>query len=250
MEKSEHKMSVAISWFVLAYFVVLFAERAQSICRILFDKGTDFFATGFDTYVNLLTVASLAAAFVMLIGFNGDFWRSLFNGSVVPNYSILAITAGVILVGGMVHTEYTIAPLQFGAYGALIVAMILRTAQTASAADSKLTLWYSLAYLTVFSMAIPVMYHSHIERASLFHILSAITALVLVFCFTYMLRLVFIGEAGDLLLILPVVLMAVLDTVVLVLRWNEEVNSFALIFAIASAAMFIIGKVIFAIAKK
>ena len=44
--------------------------------------------------------------------------------------------------------------------------------------------------------------------------------------------------------------MAVLDTVVIALRWNEEVNTFAMIFAIAAAAMFLIGKVLFALVKK
>lgn len=250
MEKSEHKMSVAISWLIMLYFIILFAERVQSMARVVYVGNKGLLSSGFDSYVNVLTCCSLLATLVLLFVINRDFLRSLFDSSVVPDYSKLSITAGVLLVGGMVHSEYTIAPLQFGAYGALILAMVLRTVETAPAADSKLKLWYSLAYLTVFSMSIPVMYHSNIEHATLFHILSAITALVLVWCFTYMMRLVFIGEAEDLLLIVPVVIMAVLDTVVIVMRWHEEVNTFALIFAIASAAMFVIGRIMFAAVKK
>ena len=250
MEKSEHKMSIAISWLTMLYFVILFAERVQSMVRVVYVGNKGMLSTGFDSYVNVLTCCSLLAALIMLFTLNRDFLRSLIDSSVVPDYSKLSVTAGVILISGMVHTEYTIAPLQFGAYGMLILAMILRTVETAPAADSRFRLWYSVIYLTVFSMSIPVMYHSYIEQAVLFHVLSAVTALVLVGCFTYMMRLVFIGQAEDLLLIVPVVLMAVLDAAVIIMRWSEEVNTFALIFAVAAAVMFIIGKIVFAVMKK
>lgn len=250
MKKKEHRFSKVISWLTLAYFVILFAERAQSILRILIDDNIGLFYTPFDIYANVLTVVSISATIFMLIVYNGDFFRSLTDSKVVPDYSMLAITAGVMLVSGMVHTEFTIAPLQFGAYGALIVAMILRTAETAPKAKSKLKLWYSLAFLTVFSMAIPVMYHSYIEHAVLFHIIAAATALVLVFFFTLMMRRVFIGNAEDLLLFVPTILMAALDSVVIIMRWNEEINMFALIFAALSVVMFIAGRVIFALHKK
>ena len=212
--------------------------------------GKGLLSSGFESYVNVLTCVSLLFTLILLFTVNRDFLRSLFDSSVVPDYTKLSITAGVILLGGMVHTQNTIAPMQFAAYGMIIAAMFVRTAETAPAADSKFKLWYSVIYLTVFSMSIPVMYESHIEKATLFHILSAVTAIVLVVCFTYMMRLVFIGEAEDLLLIVPVLLMAVLDTVVIALRWNEDVNTFAMIFAIAAAAMFLIGKVLFALVKK
>lgn len=250
MEKSEHKLSIAISWLILLYFVILFAERVQSMVRVVYVGNKGMLSTGFDSYVNVLTCCSLLATLVLLFTVNRDFLRSLVNSSVIPDYSKLSITAGVILISGMVHTEYTIAPVQFAAYGMIILAMMLRTAETAPAADSKFKLWYSVIYLTVFSMSIPVMYHSYIGHAVLFHVVSAAAALVLVGCFTYMMRLVFIGQAEDLLLIVPVVLMAVLDAAVIGIRWSEEVNSFALIFAIAAAAMFLIGRIIFAVMKK
>ena len=249
METKTNRFTKAISWLVLAYFVILFAERAQSILRILIDDKIGLFYTGFDIYANVLTVVSVSATIFLLIVYNGDFFRSLVNGNVIPDYSMLAITSGVMLVSGMVHTEFTIAPIQFGAYGALIVAMILRTAETAPRAKSKLKLWYSLAFLTVFSMAIPVMYHSYIEQAVLFHTIAAVTALVLVFFFTLMMRRVFVGNAEDLLLFVPTVLMAALDSVVIIMRWNEEINMFALIFAALSVVMFIVGRIIFAIKK-
>ncbi len=249
METKSHRFNKAISWLILAYFVILFAERAQSIIRILVDDTIGLFHTGFDIYANVLTVLSVSAAIFMLIVYNEDFFRSLYDGKTFPDYSMLSVTSGVLLVSGMVHTEFTIAPIQFGAYGALIVAMILRTVETAPEAKNKFKLWYSLAFLTVFSMAIPVMYHTYIEQAVLFHIIAALTALVLVFFFTLMMRRVFIGKAEDLLLFVPTVLMAGLDSVVIIMRWNEEINAFAMIFAILSVIMYIAGKIIFTVKK-
>ena len=239
---NDHRFSKAISRLTLLYFLILFAERAQSIVRVI--ANGSFFATGYDTYTDLLTTISLAATVVLIFTQNRDFLRSLIDGSVVPNYTKLSITAGVILAGGMVHTEYTIAPIQFASYGALIVALIVRTVENAPAAKSKPGLWYSLAYLTVYSMSIPVMYRSFIELAWLFHIIAAITALVLVCCFTMMMRRLLTGDGEDLLDAAPFLIMAILDAIVIGMRWNEEVNTFALIFAIATAVMFVIGKLV------
>ncbi|SDB48430.1 hypothetical protein SAMN02910317_02462 [Ruminococcaceae bacterium FB2012] len=250
MEKSGNKMSIAISWFIMLYFVILFAERVQSMARIVYVGNKGLLSTPFDSYADVLTCCCLLATLILLAVLNRDFLRSLFDSSVVPNYGKLSVTAGVILIAGMVDTEYTIGPMQFGAYGALIVAMILRTVETAPAADSKLKLWYSLFYLVVFSMSIPVMHHSFGKNAALYHIVAAATALILVACFTYMMRRVFIGEGEDLLLIVPFLLMAALVTASTLINRDYEINTFALIFAIAAAAMFVIGKIIFALVKK
>lgn len=233
-----------ISWLFLAYFVILFAERLQSLVRI---GKAGLFASGFDTYVNSVTVLSLTATVILLAVGNGDFWRSLVSPAVVPDYSMLTITAGVILVSGMVHTEHTIAPVQFAAYGMLIVAMILRTVQTAAGAEKPFMWWYSLVYLTAFSMAIPVMYRTKIRRATLFHVIEAVTALVLVGCFTYLLRELFLGNGADLLAWLPMAVAAVGDAVILLMRRKETLNTFVLIFVIVSAVLFCVGRIIFSI---
>ena len=166
-----------ISWFFLGYFFILFAERAQCLVRISRSSFSDLYRTGFDGFVNTLTALSLVAAVLLLIFGNKGFWQSLVNSDVVPDYTMLTVTAGVILVSGMMHTEHTIASAQFASYGMLIVAMILRTAQTSSGAEHPFMFWYSLAFLTVFSMAIPVMYRSEISRAALFHVTEALAAL-------------------------------------------------------------------------
>lgn len=241
MEKKSTKITKAISWFVLLYFLILFAERAQSLVRAVLQGG--WFPTAFDGFANITVALSLCATVVLLLFFNGSFFKSLFL-SVVPDYSMLTITCGVVLVSGMIHTECTIPAIQFASYGMLIVAMILRTAQLAPSAKSRLSLWYSMAFLTVFSMAIPVVYHSHIELATLFHIIEIVVMLLLVYSFTAMLRRLFVGKGENLLLLFIVLTMAVGDAVVLWMRWAEEINYFVLIFASLSVVMYIAGKLI------
>lgn len=238
-------MNCAISWLFLLYFVILFAERGQSLIRVATDPSVKLYGSGFDGYVNTLTMVSLLATLVLLIFCNGSFWHSLFNSSVLPDYTMLTLTAGVLLFSGMVHTEHTVAPIQFVSYGMLIVAMVLKTVLETPKADHPFTLWYSLVYLTVFSMAIPVMYRSQITRATLFHVVEAVTAIALVCCFTLMLRRIFIGQGQDLLLWVPMVIAAVGDAVILAMRWKEQVNWFVLIFIVLSAVLFAVGKLIF-----
>ena len=245
--KNQNGITKAISWLFLLYFAILFGERAQSLLFTVMNGG--LFASAFDTFVNLTAILSLCAAVIMLALFNRGFWKSLF-ASARPDYSALTITSGVILVSGMVHTEYTIPGIQFASYGMLILAMILRTAQLSGGAKSRFSIRYSLAYLTVFSMAIPVVYHSAIEQAALFHFIEADVMLLLVLSFTVMLRRLFIGQGEDLLLWLPFAVMAVGDAAVLWMRWSEEVNAFVLIFAALSAVMFLIGKPILYQLKK
>ena len=245
-QNKSHRFSVPISWLILLYFIILFAERAQSIVRIIADDSVKFFATGYDGYVNILTIVSMLLTILLLTTrYNRSFFKSLTDPETVPVDLVLSFTAGTLLLGGMVHTEFTIAPMQFGAYGALIVAMILRTVELCGEREEKARLWYGLLFLITFSMAIPVMYHSYGSTATVYHIFAAITAIVLVIEFTMLMSVIFTGEDADLLQYKTFILMVVLDTLVFALRWNEEVNTFALIFAIAAAVLFVIGKLIF-----
>lgn len=239
MEKK--RFTRAISWLFLLYFVILAAERIQSLVRAIPQDG--LLPSSFEGFVDLTALLSLCAAAVMLAFCNRGFWKSLAS-SAEPDYSALTITAGVILVSGMVHTGYTIAPIQFAAYGMLILAMILKTAATAGGAENRFARWYSLVYLTAFSMAIPVVYHSGIEQAAQFHFIETDVMLLLVISFTVMLRRMFIGQGENLLLWIPFLLMAAGDAIVLWMRWAEEVNLFVLIFAALSAVLFLVGKLL------
>ncbi|MBQ9383129.1 MAG: hypothetical protein IJT87_02710 [Ruminiclostridium sp.] len=250
MAKSDNKLSKAISWLTLIYFIILFGERMQSIIRIVTVGASEFFTTGFDTFANITVSASLTATLVMLLFFNRRFWQSLTNGSVRADYSMMSITAGVALIGGMIHTEFTIAPIQFAAYGALIAAMVIRTAELAPGARDKFKLWYSLAFLTVFSMAIPVMYHSYAGIATIYHFIAAMTVFTLVGCFMVLMRRLFTGNGEDLLSLQTVMATVVLDAVLIVMRRDEEINWFALIFAALTLLIFIVGRIAFRIRSK
>lgn len=242
-------MKTVISWTFLIYFAVLMAERCQSLIRV-FTSGKGFYGSGFSGYVNTLTLISTVATVVLLAGFNKDFWKSLVSAEANVNYTMLCITAGVLLLSGMVHTDFTIPGIQFAAYGSLIIGLILQTVLSAQNGGSTFKLWYSLAFLVVYSMAIPVMYKSSIEHAGFFHVLEAVTAFVLVCLFTYMMIRVMKGEAVDLLLWLPFLVMLIPDAVLIAMRWKESINTFVLIFSSLSTAMFLVGKIIFAFLKK
>ncbi|UKI13301.1 MAG: hypothetical protein L6V84_03370 [Oscillospiraceae bacterium] len=240
-------LNPAISWLFLGYFLVLFAERVQSLARICRTSFAALYRTGFDGFVDTLTVLSLVATVLLLAFGCKGYWQSLCQSRRHPGlFHADGHGTGVMLVSGMMHTEYTVAPVQFVSYGMLIIAMVLRTVQTVAGADHPGMFWYSLAFLTVFSMAIPVMYRAEIAHATLFHVIEAIVALALVACFTWMLRDLFLGQGHDLLRWVPMLIAAVGDAVILAMRWKETVNTFVLIFVILSAVVFAVGKVLFA----
>lgn len=235
------KKAVYISFF--AYFAILLAERLQSLVRIFCDG--DFVFSPYDYCVVAIAVLSILCTIVMLALRGG----SLITNVSDPDFKRLSVTAGVILVSGMVHTEYTIPALQFAAYGALIVGMIIKCAAVAKRGE-RFCRWYSLAYLVAFSMAIPVMYRTRLECHVLFHALEVAAVFVLVASFTYMMRKLFDGAGGNLLMTVPFFLMVLFDAALIAIRWEEEVNMFVLIFASLSALLFIAGKIIFALIKK
>ena len=233
-----------ISLLFLIYFVVLFIERAQSLYRSFSLTRKEMFSSSFDIYVNVVTMISLLSFLVLICFFNKDFWASLVSKEAKVNYSMLTLTAGVILISGMVHTEYTIPGIQFASYGALIMAMVLKTIEKTGGGGDDTLMWYSLIYSVMFSMAIPVVYKSSIDKAALFHTIEAVVSLSLVVAFTYMLNRVFLTKADDLMSLVPFLIMLIGDTLVLALRWKESVNSFVLIFASISTLMFALGRIL------
>lgn len=68
-------------------------------------------------------------------------------------------------------------------------------------------------------------------------------------CFTWMLRDLFLGQESDLLRWVPMILAAAGDAVILAMRWQESVNTFVLIFLIASLVLFAAGKILFALIR-
>lgn len=239
--------AVVMNWLILLYFIILFAERVQSIVRSIRDKDVKLFGSGFDSYVYLAVFLSLAAFLVLLAVGNAAFLQSLFTMDMNVyrsiDYRMLSITVGVILVSGMVHTEYTIPGIQFASYGMLIAALVIKTVCANAQAEDRVLLWMSLIYLILFSMAIPVMYHSEIEKATLFHVIEAVVSLALVAAFAVLMYKVLIGNAVNLFYVIPVAIAVIGDTIIVAMRWKEKVNGFVLIFLIAASVMWIAGRI-------
>ena len=239
--------AVVMNWLIMLYFIILFAERVQSIVRSIRDKDVKLFGSGFNSYVYLAVFLSLAAFLVLLAVGNAAFLKSLFTMDMnVYNsidYRMLSITAGVILVSGMAHTEHTVPGIQFASYGMLIAALVIKTACVNAQAKDSVLLWMSLIYLILFSMAIPVMYHSEIEKAILFHVIEAVVSLALVAAFAVLMYKVMIGNAVNLFHVIPIAIAVIGDTIIVAMRWKEKVNGFVLIFLIAASVMWIAGRI-------
>lgn len=230
-----------INWLIMGYFLVLFGERIQSLIRSFADKNISMWGNGFSRYVNCVCILSLIVSVILLFTINRDFLKALLSDATPVNAKMICITIGVILVSGMVHTEYTIPGIQFASYGLLIAALVIKTVENNSMADDSILLWLSLVYLISFSMAIPVVYESHIDCAGLFHIIEAVVSVVLVAAFAYMAYRVFNNNAVNLFMLPPIIIAVIGDAAILALRWKEQVNTFVLIFIVASVVMWFAG---------
>lgn len=217
--------------FLLLYFLILTVERVISLVTS-FTNGHIFNAL--DWYMTVLTVLSIVVAYVFIIA------KCRFNDADV--FGKLAIAAGIILLGGMVHTEGSIPPIQFASYGMILVSMAIHTAQCVKQHGGAVIRWLSFGYIVAFSMSIPVVYQTGIELSWLFVPLEIVVSAGMVALFTVMLRWFYNGDGEYSFPALPFILALVGDAGVLVLRWNEEINFFVLIFIVVTAALFIAGK--------
>lgn len=217
--------------FLLLYFLILTVERVISLVTS-FTNGHIFNAL--DWYMTVLTVLSIVVAYVFIIA------KCRFNDADV--FGKLAIAAGILLLGGMVHTEGTIPPIQFASYGMILVSMAIHTARCVKQHGGAVIRWLSFGYIVAYSMSIPVVYQTGIELSWLFVPLEIVVSAGMVALFTVMLRWFYNGDGEYRFPALPFILALVGDAGVLALRWNEEINFFVLIFIVVTAALFIAGK--------
>ena len=250
--KNEKILSLLIIPFFALYFVILASERVQSLVRSFADKSYSPFSDAFGTYIYMLAIASIVASFAILL------FAGLYVLTSKKTYSRTFVTflvtaaSGVILLSGMVHTEYTVAPVQFISYGALIVAMILKTVLWQRKNTGVSLRWLTLSYIVAFSMAIPVCYRAtSIEHMSLFYIAECATLFLLVGGFTYLLYLVMTDAPTEKMLnpIIPAVSL-VGNTLAIALWWREKINAFVLIFLVISTILWLISVLISAKRKK
>lgn len=221
------------------YFIILLAERLISVIRS-FSNGVDIFSNGFHGYVYILVFVSIISWCLYLLLKCRENIKYLFKPKEEISFNNLCVASGIILLSGMVHTEYTIPVIQFISYGILIVGILLKVILLNKESNNRTLLWLSFVYLVSFSMAIPVMYYSSIKLHILFHVIEGIASFALVGVFTYLLLLIFNGE-NDLFKLWPICAAIILDVPLIILRWNEEINYFVLIFISLSTLLFVVG---------
>lgn len=237
--------------FLAVYFFVLLGERTASVIYAF--VNADLAAAGFVWWYAHVVTALTPAAF-LIVGMR-DIVRivaRIFGAAVGPfaetNYRSIAYAAGVLLVGGMIHTDGTILWLQFVAYGGLLLSMLLRAiAASRTPRDGVTTgrLTVSYLYVLCFSMSIPVVYDTAIAYAAIFVPLEIVTSLLLVFAFTVMLD-GYLGSGGLANFnLLTIVFTVAADVALLALRWGETINYFLLVFPLLTAIFGLIGRAMY-----
>ena len=219
------------------YFVILFVERLLAMIFSPRQGGEYALSSGnaFNYIAYSVTAASLlfgTVLFVRLFVICGRTLKARQEYDFGAHAREWAVAASVLLFGGMMHMGFTVAGVQFAAYGFLIAALILRAVEGCLKDGDKYTHVVSAVYLVLFSMSIPVCYISFMDvplRVAFFVIeFAAVFALVPIF-----------GVMTDRLMrrgvttftpIFPAV-MTLLSGATIALKWRESVNWFVLIFA-------------------
>ena len=244
MNKNKKILDILKSLFFILYFVILTAERVISLVTTAVQSA--FFISSFDAYTEILTILSLIGGWGFLLAKG----RDIFKLSAPKQGSCFlqpSIAAGILLLGGMVHTSGTIAPIQFGSYGCLLGAMGIFTYESVKEEGRPLLKWLSFAYITAFSMAIPVVYEK-IHGCGLcnaYNIIQIFVSVLMVMIFTGMLFNFFGHKAELKFMPYPIILAVIGDGLVLGLQWHAKVNEFVLIFIIVAAVLYIVGKSVY-----
>lgn len=231
--------------FLALYFVILTIERVISLI-ICFVSDMSAFDT-LDYYMIALTVFAIFGAYIMAVMKCTDAAKRQDDEDFKPNEDVfgnLAIAAGILLLGGMVHTKGSIPVMQFISYGMILVSMAIHTIQNIKlhkGADKK---WLSFAYIVAYSMSIPVVYHTSIELSYLFIPIESVVSAGMVALFTIMLSRFYDGDGESDFSLLPFIVALFGDFAVLTMRWHEEVNVFVLIFICVTSVLWFAGNIL------
>lgn len=241
--------------FILAYFLILSVERIISLATVFMGDISKYDAL--DWYMTALTLFAVFGAYVYI----ATKWRVSAHDSAEDTEELpltfgenelakLAIAAGILLFGGMVHTNGSIPAMQFAAYGMLLAAMAIHTFQCAKKDGGALLKWLSFAYVTAYSMSIPVVYHTNIQLKYLFIPIECVVSAGMVVLFTIMLKRLFTRKAENNFSLIPFLVAVFGDFAVIILRWSEEINWFVLIFICIASALWFVTNILCMIKKK
>lgn len=236
--------------FFLAYFLILSVERIISLVCVFTGNLSKYDAL--DWYMTALTLFAIFGAYV----FMATKCHVSFKSTEIDlaedneNYAKLSIAAGILLLGGMVHTEGTIPGIQFASYGMLLGAMGIHTFQCAKRDGNALMKWLSFAYITAFSMSIPVVYHTNIQLKYLFIPIECVVSAGMVVLFTIMLKRFFTQNSESDFSLIPFITAVIGAFAVIILRWDEEINWFVLIAISVTSVLWFLSNILTMVKKK
>ncbi len=172
------------------YFVLLFCERLAGGVLGIFLGGPESMldsTTWIPKLVHPLTLLSLALGIFVMRRQWIPLFRTLAGHRESLNTRALAAGIGLFLLSGMLHTGFLLLPVQFTAYGALAIGLILHVITLSNRTDAKERI-FSTAYLLCFSMTVPVVYDTAMTgmRGYVFMGVELVTMLYLVFAFASM----------------------------------------------------------------
>lgn len=236
--------------FFLAYFLILSVERIISLVCVFTGNLSKYDAL--DWYMTALTLFAIFGAYVFMATKCHVSLKSteIDLAEDNENYAKLSIAAGILLLGGMVHTEGTIPGIQFASYGMLLGAMGIHTFQCAKRDGNSLMKWLSFAYITAFSMSIPVVYHTNIQLKYLFIPIECVVSAGMVVLFTIMLKRFFTQNSESDFSLIPFITAVIGAFAVIILRWSEEINWFVLIAISVTSVLWFLSNILSMVKKK
>ena len=218
------------------YFLILIGERLAALILSVRSGGDYALSSGnvFNYIAYSVTAASLLFGVALFVSPAIETGRAMIRGVVFPfetRSKGLLVASAALLFGGMMHTGFTLAPVQFVAYGFLIASMIVRSVEVCLEGKDRFLAIASVVYLTLFAMAIPVCYLSFMREPlrSVFFAVEFAAVFALVPCFFLMLG-DFMKTGSDSFRPGYALALFVLSGAVVFLKWKEEINFFVLIF--------------------
>lgn len=248
-QQKQTKRTTLGTWkfiFLALYFAILTVERVISIITCC--MGDFRTIGGLDYYMLMVSIFAVFGSYIYGVICCTDIVKKHSDYNNI--FSELAIAAGLLLLGGMVHTDGSIPPVQFISYGMILISMALHTIQNVKRSGNALRKWLSFAYIVAYSMAIPVVYHTNIFLSYLFEPVECVVSAGMVAMFTIMLTRFYSGNGEDRLTLLPLLVVIFGNYTVLLMRWEEEINMFVLIFSCAAIALWFVGNIVYIIKKK
>lgn len=224
----------------LLYFAILLTERILALIFSVNINNEYSLTSGSFIAISTYSVTALSVVVGVILFIkpiikmlNSLFSKQEFDFNL--NIKQIMIASMALLYSGMMHTGFTIVGLQFVAYGFLLLSVLFRTLENPNKTSIS-----SLIYISIFSMAIPVVYSTSLQVP--LSILFYTSEFLAVFTLIPVLGVLFYSHYKNFKtntsIIFPL-LMSVLVGLVVGLKWIDEINYFVLVAAILTLISYI-----------